>query len=277
MLEYIDASGQTYTEDQINKMAAEQKTLASAIIKSKGLKKKTEETKVSTKKYPWSDQPKPKEEVGFLSNFKKSKVSQQVTKPAAKTQEKDSYGKALQESMDYFTETRTREAIGLEAAPLPGSFGRKKFEQEQEVFAKKAQKEKEKKEEEKTIFSAKVADLDLKYNDNASQGYKAALQASQLNEEDTNYLDSYIQNELARNGKNMVSQSDMYSRVGYADVEPHVAFEKQRKTVIQRLKKDGLLNKYSEEQILQEAALEWRKQEEVKIREDKFTRHLANN
>jgi hypothetical protein len=37
MLEYIDASGQTYTEDQINKMAAEQKTSASAIIKSKRL------------------------------------------------------------------------------------------------------------------------------------------------------------------------------------------------------------------------------------------------
>ena len=37
MLEYVDASGQTYTEDQINKMAAEQKTSASAIIKSKGL------------------------------------------------------------------------------------------------------------------------------------------------------------------------------------------------------------------------------------------------
>jgi len=37
MLEYVDASGQTYTEDQINKMAAEQKTSASAIIKSKRL------------------------------------------------------------------------------------------------------------------------------------------------------------------------------------------------------------------------------------------------
>ena len=37
MLEYIDASGQIYTEDQINKMAAEQKTSANAIIKSKGL------------------------------------------------------------------------------------------------------------------------------------------------------------------------------------------------------------------------------------------------
>ena len=37
MLEYTDASGQIYTEDQINKMAAEQKTSASAIIKSKRL------------------------------------------------------------------------------------------------------------------------------------------------------------------------------------------------------------------------------------------------
>jgi len=209
--------------------------------------------------------------------IRKKRPTKTAAKTTVKNQETDSYAKAMQETMDYFTETRNREAASLEPAPAPGSFGRKKFEQEQEVLTKKAQKEKEKKEEETTIFSAKVADLDLKYNDNASQGYKAALQASQLNEEDNNYLDSYIQNELARNGKNMVSQSDMYSRVGYADVEPHVSFEKQRKTVIQRLKKDGLLNKYSEEQILQEAALEWRKQEEVKIREDKFTRHLANN
>jgi hypothetical protein len=71
MFEYTDAAGQIYTEDQINKMAAEQKTSANAIISSKGLKKKSSKTTTSTKKYPWSDQPKPKEEVGFLDTFKK--------------------------------------------------------------------------------------------------------------------------------------------------------------------------------------------------------------
>lgn len=73
MLEYIDASGQIYTEDQINKMAAEQKTSASAIIKSKGLKKKTEETKVSTKKYPWSEPSKSEQIDNFSYDFKKDK------------------------------------------------------------------------------------------------------------------------------------------------------------------------------------------------------------
>jgi hypothetical protein len=284
MLEYIDDLGQTYTEDDINKMAAEQKISADAIIKDKKLKQKSTKTAVTTKpkekKYPWSDGQEKKEEVGFLSNFKKSKKDQSLapatTKSTTSKQEKDGYGQALQESMDYFTETRTREAIGLEAAPLPGSFGRKKFEQEQEVLTKKTQRKKEIEEEEKTIFSAKVADLDLKYNDNASQGYKLALEASQLNEEDVNYLDEYVKNELARD-KKFVENSAMYSRIGEADPDPYIAFEKQRKTVIQRLKKEGTLDEYNENQILQEAALEWKKQEEAKIREDKFTRHLANN
>jgi hypothetical protein len=73
MFEYVDASGQIYTEDQINKMAAEQKTSASAIIKSKGLKKKTEETKVSTKKYPWSEPSKSEQIDNFSYDFKKDK------------------------------------------------------------------------------------------------------------------------------------------------------------------------------------------------------------
>jgi hypothetical protein len=327
MLEYIDDLGQIYTEDDINKMAAEQKISADAIIKNKKLKQKSAKTAVTTKpkakKYPWSDGQE-KKEPGFLDTFKKAKkanikkstekvsnfVNQQdqtlpfvsadpmqdILNPAAKfnktleevskapaatkstisKQERDGYGKALQESMDYFTETRTREAIGLEAAPLPGSFGRKKFEQEQEVLTKKTQRKKEIEEEEKTILSAKAADLDLKYNDNAAQGYKLALEASQLTEEDVNYLDEYVKNELARD-KKFVENSAMYSRIGEADPDPYVAFEKQRKTVIQRLKKEGTLDEYNENQILQEAALEWKKQEEAKIREDKFTRYLANN
>jgi hypothetical protein len=73
MFEYVDASGQIYTEDQINKMAAEQKTSASAIIESKGLKKKTEETKVSTKKYPWSEPSKSEQIDNFSYDFKKDR------------------------------------------------------------------------------------------------------------------------------------------------------------------------------------------------------------
>ena len=76
MLEYIDDLGQTYTQDDINTMAAEQKISADAIIKDKRLKQKpaktTATTKPKTKKYPWSDGQE-KKEPGFLDTFKKSK------------------------------------------------------------------------------------------------------------------------------------------------------------------------------------------------------------
>ena len=76
MLEYIDDLGQTYTEDDINKMAAEQKISADAIIKNKKLKQKTAKTtataKPKAKKYPWSDGQE-KKEPGFLDTFKKAK------------------------------------------------------------------------------------------------------------------------------------------------------------------------------------------------------------
>jgi hypothetical protein len=76
MLEYIDDLGQTYTEDDINKMAAEQKISADAIIKDKKLKQKSTKTAVTTKpkakKYPWSDGQE-KKGPGFLDTFKKAK------------------------------------------------------------------------------------------------------------------------------------------------------------------------------------------------------------
>ncbi|HUV85420.1 MAG TPA: hypothetical protein VMV86_06910, partial [Methanosarcinales archaeon] len=83
MFEYIDASGQIYTEDQINKMAAEQKTSANAIIKSKGLKRKSSgvsaSAKPAKKTYPWSDQTKEKKLEGdFLSTFKKAEKSKKA-------------------------------------------------------------------------------------------------------------------------------------------------------------------------------------------------------
>jgi hypothetical protein len=76
MLEYIDDLGQTYTQDDINKMAAERKISADAIIKDKKLKQKSAKTAVTTKpkakKYPWSDGQE-KKEPGFLDTFKKAK------------------------------------------------------------------------------------------------------------------------------------------------------------------------------------------------------------
>ena len=65
-------------------MAAEQKISADAIIKNKKLKQKTAKSTVAAKpkakKYPWSDGQEKKEEVGFLSNFKKSKENQNDSK-----------------------------------------------------------------------------------------------------------------------------------------------------------------------------------------------------
>ena len=80
MFEYTDASGQIYTEDQINKMAAEQKTSASAIIKSKGLKRKSSTTSTVTKQtkktYPWSNQEEKEPKGDFLGKFKQAKKVQ---------------------------------------------------------------------------------------------------------------------------------------------------------------------------------------------------------
>jgi hypothetical protein len=74
MLEYIDDLGQTYTENDINRMAAEQKTSADAIIKDKKLKQKQPKAvaapKPKAKKYPWTDG-QTKKEPGFLDEFKK--------------------------------------------------------------------------------------------------------------------------------------------------------------------------------------------------------------
>ena len=83
MFEYIDASGQIYTEDQINKMAAEQKTSANAIIKDKGLKRKSSgvsaSAKPAKKTYPWSDQTKEKKSEGdFLGTFKKAQKNKKA-------------------------------------------------------------------------------------------------------------------------------------------------------------------------------------------------------
>jgi len=83
MFEYIDASGQIYTEDQINKMAAEQKTSANAIIKDKGLKRKSSgasaSAKPAKKTYPWSDQTKQKKSEGdFLGTFKKAQKNKKA-------------------------------------------------------------------------------------------------------------------------------------------------------------------------------------------------------
>jgi hypothetical protein len=75
MFEYVDSLGQIYTEDDINKMAAEQKTSADAIIRGKKLKQKSTKNTVTPKPkqktYPWSDG-QTKKEPGFLDEFKKS-------------------------------------------------------------------------------------------------------------------------------------------------------------------------------------------------------------
>ena len=211
--------------------------------------------------------------------------AQQKEKPKAKQPKKqadiDPYAKAMQESMDYFTETRNREAAGLEPAPTPGSFGRKKFEQEEAVAVKKAQAEKKKAEDEKTKFGAKIAELDLKYNPEASAAHKEAMAASELTNDENSYLDGIIKTELSKNGvkRPSVTSYDEYGNPisDIADEKPYVAFEKQRKSVIKRLKADGVLDKYNEKQIAEEAAALWRDQEINKIKTDKYTRHLKEN
>jgi hypothetical protein len=213
--------------------------------------------------------------------IKKKQPTKTAAKTTVKDQETDSYAKAMQETMDYFTETRNREVIGLEPTPAPGSFGRKKFEQEEAIAVKKSKIEKKKAEDEKTKFGAKIAELDLKYSPEASASHREAMAASELTDDENSYLDGIIKTELSKNGikRPSVTSYDEYGNpiTDIADEKPYVAFEKQRKNVIKKLKADGVLDKYSEKQIAEEAANLWKDQELNKIKTDKYTRHLKEN
>jgi hypothetical protein len=270
MFEYTDASGQIYTEDQINKMAAEQKTSASAIIKSKGLKKKsstTSQTPKQTKKtYPWSNQEEKKQESGFLSNFKKSIQKPKEVKPAAPMTPVES-----QAFLDELTASTYQQQF-----PQPFSMETEAFKKEQ---AKKAEEKKIVETADFKLFQKQVAELDLKKDREASAWVKDGIIASKIAEDELNEIDSYIDSEKKKFGQKIIipGRVDEY---GFQITEPTTEVYKPFATEVAKIKKDlaakKLLNKFDDKTILEMAAADYRKNEIAKRKEDKFMDYLEN-
>lgn len=278
MFEYTDASGQIYTEDQINKMAAEQKTSASAIIKSKGLKRKSSKTSTVTKQtkktYPWSNQEEKKQEPGFLSNFKKSVQKPKATKTVIAKEPTTVMSSAQSQIfLDELTSSLYQTQV-----PQPFSMETEAFKK---AKTKKAEEKKEAERVEKVKWEAKIGELDLKYNDEAFKANNEATKASLLTDEENVYFDNIIKKELSKNGIKVpsVTSYDEYGNplTDIANQKPYIAFEKQRKIVIKKLKVDGLLDEYNDQEIAEEAAKLWKDQEVTKLREDKYREYLKNN
>jgi hypothetical protein len=272
MLEYIDDLGQTYTENDINKMAAEQKISADAIIKDKKLKQKaakaTVEAKPKAKKYPWSDGQEKKEEVGFLSNFKKSKENQKPVKATPPMTPVKS-----QEFLDKLTSSVYQRQID-ETAPF--SIETPEFKAEQ---AKKAEENKITEAADLSKFKATVASLDLKKDKEASKWVEEGELISKPTEEELSNIELYIEAEKEKNGKKIVTPApvDEYGyAIGSETTEIYKPFPDEIAKIKKELSSKNLLGKFNEESILDMAASEYKKKEIAKLKNDKFKDYLEN-
>ena len=272
MLEYIDDLGQTYTEDDINKMAAEQKISADAIIKNKKLKQKTAKSTVAAKpkakKYPWSDGQEKKEEVGFLSNFKKSKENQKPVKASAPMTPVKS-----QEFLDQLTSSVYQRQID-ETAPF--SIETPEFKAKQ---AKKTEEAKITEAADLSKFKATVASLDLKKDKEASKWVEEGELISKPTEEELSDIELYIEAEKAKNGKKIVTPAplDEYGyAIGSETTEIYKPFPDEVTKIKKELSSKNLLGKFNEDAILDMAASEYKKKEIAKLKNDKFKDYLEN-
>jgi hypothetical protein len=272
MLEYIDDLGQTYTENDINRMAAEQKISADAIIKNKKLKQKAAKSTVAAKpkakKYPWSDGQEKKEEVGFLSNFKKSKENQKPVKASAPMTPVKS-----QEFLDQLTSSVYQRQID-ETAPF--SIETPEFKAKQ---AKKAEEAKITEAADLSKFKATVASLDLKKDKEASKWVEEGELISKPTEEELSDIELYIEAEKAKNGKKIVTPApvDEYGyTIGSETTEIYKPFPDEVTKIKKELSSKNLLGKFNEDAILDMAASEYKKKEIAKLKNDKFKDYLEN-
>ncbi len=272
MLEYIDDLGQTYTENDINRMAAEQKISADAIIKNKKLKQKTAKSTVAAKpkakKYPWSDGQEKKEEVGFLSNFKKSKENQKPVKASAPMTPVKS-----QEFLDQLTSSVYQRQID-ETAPF--SIETPEFKAKQ---AKKTEEAKITEAADLSKFKATVASLDLKKDKEASKWVEEGELISKPTEEELSDIELYIEAEKAKNGKKIVTPApvDEYGyAIGSETTEIYKPFPDEVTKIKKELSSKNLLGKFNEDAILDMAASEYKKKEIAKLKNDKFKDYLEN-
>ena len=184
-----------------------------------------------------------------------------------------------------FNASRLRLAAQMgEADPnsVPGSFGYKTFQAAKKKEAEAAAV----KEDEKVDFESRMSGIVLRNNNEAKKWYEDNLNNSQLTESDYTDIDTYIESEIARNNTlqntdgtgryeiNAAQSQEARMRAGVSGnivgTKKYQAFYDETKKIKNKLKQAGKLNDYSEEEILEQAAALWKKNEIVRRKESKF-------
>jgi hypothetical protein len=302
MLEYTDASGQIYTEDQINKMAADQKTSASAIISSKGLKKKSSKTATSTKKYPWSDQSRKEDTIGFLDTFKKTRKETKIPAPTKKISSKES-----QDFLNQLSSSVVQTAID-ETTPFS-------IETESYIAAKKAKEAEKRKidEAEAKSLSEKAAGfalrdqlkvdreiedfglydefgteirppsyrkLDVDKDITAEKWINDGMIKTKPTKQEVAKIDLDVDNMLKSAGTSVMVDPGVMDEFGNqitkATYKPYQPFETELKEIKKDLASRGILNKVNEKALLDMSAQTYKAKQLAKIQESKYRDYLEN-
>jgi hypothetical protein len=264
-------------------VTVKKQTVAPTKTKSVSSSKKSSSASSGNKKYPWDPANKSSIKGDQLANFKtgeetKKAAEKAQAKKAAEKKEEEKRKKEEDKQFEIFGQLVQVMTAGADPNSVEGSFGNAAFKE-----AKKKEAEKAKQlEEEKITFEARMSRLALKNNDEAKKWYEDAKTAAKVTDEEVLGLDEFINLEIAKN--NTVQQvtntgGDNYGLMAKesptalglnAVKEKYQAFPEQVKKIKAQLKSKNLLNKFSEDEILQQAAELWKAENIKKIQESKF-------
>jgi len=264
-------------------VTVKKQTVAPTKTKSVSSSKNTSSASSGNKKYPWDPANKSSIKGDQLANFKtgeetKKAAEKAQAKKAAEKKEEEKRKKEEDKQFEIFGQLVQVITAGADPNSVEGSFGNAAFKE-----AKKKEAEKAKQlEEEKIAFEARMSRLALKNNDEAKKWYEDAKTAAKVTDEEVLGLDKFINLEIAKN--NTVQQvtntgGDNYGLMAKesptalglnAVKEKYQAFPEQVKKIKAQLKSENLLNKFSEDEILQQAAKLWKAENIKKIQESKF-------
>jgi sulfur carrier protein ThiS len=284
MANYLNKEGILYTQEEIEAAALENNVDVDTILADNELslegEKPGKKQSVVVKK-PTTAQEKSKSvspsgntSSGWNTKTKPKTMGEQIVstfQEEKKNQPKPVDFKAAKQRL-------AAQAGEVDPSSVPGSFGYKTFK-----ATKKKEEEKAKQlEEEKIAFEARTASTSLRNNDEAKKWFEDAKEAAKLTDEETVGLDEFINLEIAKNGQiERVDTSEgknkaLISKGGFSGEpegvvdQPYQAFPEQVKKIKTQLKSENLLNKFSEDEILQKAAGLWKVENAKKIQESKF-------
>jgi hypothetical protein len=282
MTKYFNNNGEEYSIEEIVAAAEENGKSFEDVIADNGLmQEKPGKTQGATAKKPVvapkkqkSVSPSENTSPGWNTKTKPKSMGEQIVTTFQKQKKEQAPPvdfKAAGQRMNVKT-------MGLDPNSVPGSFGYKTFE----AAKKKEEAQAKKLEEEKVAFEARTASTSLRNNDEAKKWYEDAKNAAKLTDEETSGLDEFINLELSKNNTiQEVNNADTDSYGIMAKESPtalglnvsketYFAFPDQVKKIKAQLKSENLLNKFSEDEILQKAAGLWKAEQTKKIQESKF-------